>query len=59
MASSGYQGKDAALADHLKHTPIVQGDGPNAAAFFPIVHTIFSNTKAWLVDHMTFWLSYT
>ena len=46
---SGYQGKDAALGDHLKHTPIVQGDGANAAGFFPIVQTIFSNIKAWLV----------
>jgi transposase-like protein len=46
---SGYQGKDAALGDHLKHTPVVQGSGPNAAEFFPIVHTIFSNIKAWLV----------
>src|SRR5271155_176008 len=23
----GYQGQDAALADHLKHTPVIQGDG--------------------------------
>jgi transposase-like protein len=46
---SGYQGQDAALGDHLEHTPIVQGDGPNAAEFFPIVPTIFSNIKAWLV----------
>jgi hypothetical protein len=47
---SGYQGKDAALGDHLKHTPIIQGDGANAAEFFPIVHTIFSNIhRPWLV----------
>ncbi len=46
---SSYQGKDAALGDHLKHTAVVQGDGANAAEFFPIVHTIFSNIKAWLV----------
>lgn len=46
---SGYQGKDAALGDHLKHTPVVQGEGPNSTEFFPIVHTIFSNIKAWLV----------
>lgn len=45
----GYQGRSAALADHLKHTPIVQGDGANAAEFFPIIHTVFSNMKAWLV----------
>lgn len=45
----GYQGRDAALADHLKHTPVIQGDGPNAAEFFPIIHTVFSNIKAWLV----------
>jgi len=46
---SGYKGKDAALGDHLKHTPIIQGDGENAAEFFPIIHTVFSNIKAWLV----------
>lgn len=45
----GYQGREAALADHLKHTPVIQGDGPNAAEFFPIIHTVFSNMKAWLV----------
>jgi len=46
---SGYQGQNAALDDHLKHTPVVQGDGPHAAEFFPIIHTVFSNIKAWLV----------
>ncbi len=45
----GYQGREAALGDHLKHTPVIQGDGPNAAEFFPIIHTVFSNIKAWLV----------
>jgi transposase-like protein len=45
----GYQGRNAAFADRLKHTPVVQGDGPNAAEFFPIIHTVFSNMKAWLV----------
>jgi len=45
----GYQGRGAALAEHLKHTPVIQGDGPNAAEFFPIIHTIFSNMKAWLI----------
>jgi len=45
----GYQGRDAALGDHFKHTPVVQGDGANAAEFFPIIHTVFSNIKAWLV----------
>ncbi len=45
----GYQGQDAALGDHLKHTAVVQGDGRGAAEFFPIVHTVFSNIKAWLV----------
>lgn len=46
---SGYQRRDAALGDHLKHTPVVQGDGAKAAEVFPIIHTIFSNIKAWLV----------
>jgi transposase-like protein len=45
----GYQGREAALAEHLKHTPVTQGDGANAAKFFPIIHTVFSNMKAWLV----------
>jgi transposase-like protein len=44
-----YQGREAALAGHLKHTPVIQGDGANAATFFPIIHTLFSNLKAWLV----------
>jgi len=46
---AGYQGKKAALGDHLKHTPVIQEKGTNAAAFFPIIHTLFSNIKAWLV----------
>ncbi len=46
---AGYQGKKAALGDYLKHTPVIQGQGTNAAAFFPIIHTLFSNIKTWLV----------
>ena len=46
---AGYRGRDGALGDHLKHTPAVQDDGANAGAFFPIIHTLFSNIKAWLV----------
>lgn len=46
---AGYQGRDAALGDYLKHTPVIQGAGANAAEFFPIIHTVFSNIKAWLV----------
>ena len=45
----GYQGRDAALGEHLKHTPVVQDGGANASEFFPIIHTLFSNLKAWLV----------
>ena len=45
----GYQGRDAALGDHLKHTAVIQDGGANAAEFFPIIHTVFSNIKAWLV----------
>ena len=45
----GYQGREAALGEHLKHTPVIQGEGANAAEFFPIIHTVFSNIKAWLV----------
>lgn len=46
---NGYCGQDADLGTHLKHTPVVQGPGANAAADFPIVHTLFSNIKAWLI----------
>ena len=46
---AGYRGRDAALDEHLKHTPVVQDDGANAGEFFPIIHTLFSNIKAWLV----------
>ena len=46
---AGYRGRDAGLGEYLKHTPVIQGDGANAAEFFPIIHTLFSNIKAWLV----------
>ena len=46
---AGYGGRDAALGEHLKHTPVVQDEGSNAGEFFPIIHTLFSNIKAWLV----------
>ena len=42
---AGYRG----LGEHLKHTPVVQGEASNAGEFFPIIHTLFSNIKAWLV----------
>lgn len=44
-----YQGRDAALGDHFKHTPVILDGAANAAEFFPIIHTVFSNIKAWLV----------
>ena len=46
---AGYRGRAAALGEYLKHTPVVQGESANAGAFFPIIHTLFSNIKAWLV----------
>jgi hypothetical protein len=46
---AGYRGPEAGLGEHLKHTPVVQDEGANAGAFFPIIHTLFSNIKAWLV----------
>src|SRR6267378_795612 len=46
---AGYRGDDAGLGEHLKHTPVIQGEAANAGAFFPIIHTLFSNIKAWLV----------
>ena len=33
----------------MKHTPVIQDDSANAGKFFPIIHTLFSNIKAWLV----------
>src|SRR5215469_14620160 len=44
---AGYHRAD--LGDYLKHTPVVQDDSANAGQFFPIIHTLFSNIKAWLV----------
>ena len=46
---AGYRGGDAGLGENLKHTPLIQGEAANAGAFFPIIHTLFSNIKAWLV----------
>jgi hypothetical protein len=44
---AGYRRVD--LGEYLKHTPVVQGASTNAGQFFPIIHTLFSNIKAWLV----------
>ena len=46
---AGYRGRNADLGEHLKHTPVVQDKPANAGAFFPIIHTLFGNIKAWLV----------
>jgi hypothetical protein len=46
---ASYRGRDAALGEHLTHTSVVQDEGANAGEFFPIIHTLFSNIKAWLV----------
>ena len=45
---ASYRG-GADLGGHLKHTPVVQDEPANAGAFFPIIHTLFGNIKAWLV----------
>ena len=45
---AGYRSQKADRGGHLKHTPIVQDRGANAAEFFPIIHTLFSDIKAWL-----------
>jgi hypothetical protein len=42
---AGYRGRDAALAEHLKHTPVVQDEVANAAAFLPIIHTLFTQGR--------------
>ena len=41
---AGYRGRDAALDEHLKHTPVIQDGGANAGAFFPIIHTLFGRS---------------
>ena len=46
---AGYRGCEADLGEHVKHTPVIQDEGANAGEFFPIIHTLFSNIKAWLV----------
>jgi transposase-like protein len=46
---AGYQGREAALDAHAKHTPVIQDEGAKAGEFFPIIHTLFSNLKAWLI----------
>ena len=46
---AGYRGGDADLGEHFKHTPEIQGESANAGKFFPIIHTLFSNLKAWLI----------
>ena len=46
---AGYRGREADLGDYLKHTSVIQDDSANAGQFFPIIHTLFSNIKAWLV----------
>jgi transposase-like protein len=46
---AGHRGGDAGLGEHLKHTPLVQGEAVNTSEFFLIIHTLFSNIKAWLV----------
>jgi hypothetical protein len=47
-AFAGYCSEQAGLEAHLRHTPIVQDQAANAAEYFPIIHTLFSNIKAWL-----------
>jgi transposase-like protein len=46
---AGYRGGEADLGEYLKHTPVIQGGSADADEFFPIIHTLFSNIKAWLV----------
>lgn len=46
---ASYRSQNADLAAHLQHTPIVQDQTAKAGEFFPIIHTLFSNLKAWLV----------
>lgn len=48
-AFASYRSQAAALSEHLRHTPVVQGAGAAAGEHFPIIHTLFSNMKAWLV----------
>jgi ISXO2-like transposase domain len=49
MGLPGYCGQDADLGEYLTHTPIVEDAGAKAGEFFSIIHTLFSDLKAWLV----------
>ena len=50
LLTDGFAGyRRADLGEYLKHTPVVKGPSANAGQFFPIIHTLFSNIKAWLV----------
>jgi transposase-like protein len=50
LLTDGFAGyRRADLGAYLKHTPVVQDDSANAGQFFPIIHTLFGNIKAWLV----------
>jgi hypothetical protein len=42
---AGYRGRAADLGAYLKHTPVLQNDSANAGEFFPIIHTLFSNSR--------------
>jgi hypothetical protein len=58
-AFAGYCSEQADLGAHLRHTPIVQDQATKAAEYFPIIHTLFSNTNAWLAGtHHGVWLEH-
>jgi hypothetical protein len=43
---AGYSGRDAELGEHLKHTPVVQGERANTGEFFPIIHTLVQHHQS-------------
>jgi len=48
VRTDGWSGYRRATAAGFEHFRLVEGDPASAAVLFPLVHTIFSNLKAWL-----------
>jgi hypothetical protein len=55
---AGYRGGDAGLDEHLKHTPVVQGEEANAGEFFPIIRYRDSFRALFAVLTTSHWPTY-
>jgi transposase-like protein len=49
LLTDGFEGYTEELSEDYRHYPIIQGKGKNAVEHLPIIHTLFSNLKAWLI----------